>query len=31
MHHVSPEKFVEMPGLGNGEIVEIIKQGESDE
>lgn len=31
IHHVSPEKFVEMPGLGNGEIVEIIKQGESDE
>ena len=30
IHHVSPEKFVEMPGLGNGEIVEITKQGESD-
>lgn len=31
IHHVSPEKFVEMPGLGNGEIVEITKQGESNE
>ena len=34
IHHVSPEKFVEMPGLGNGEIVEIVeiaKQGESNE
>lgn len=31
MHNVSPEKFVEMPGLGNGEIVEITKQGERQE
>lgn len=31
VHNVSPEKFVEMPGLGNGEIVEITKQGESNE
>ena len=31
VHNVSPEKFVEMPGLGNGEIVEIAKQGESNE
>ncbi|MDO4712687.1 MAG: histidine phosphatase family protein [Candidatus Saccharibacteria bacterium] len=31
MHNVPPEKFVEMPGLGNGEIVEIAKQGESNE
>lgn len=31
MHNVSPEKFVEMPGLGNGEIVEITKQGEQQE
>ena len=31
IHNVSPEKFVEMSGLGNGEIVEIAKQGESNE
>lgn len=30
MHSVSPEKFVEMSGLGNGEIVEIAKRGKSD-
>lgn len=30
IHHVSPEKFVEMPGLGNGEIVELAKRGELD-